>query len=196
MESARSETEQNLDKRRVTVAEAAEILGITAEAVRTRIKRGKLNSVKEPPNRTGTVYVLLETDQTGPNIDPTLQGHDQTSDQTELVESLREQIGYLQGVIATRDQELAVRAEEIRRRDTALDREQQLAAFFAERLPELEAPASSSVPREPTDNEASTGLSESPTPTREDAHVTPVSTQAQETREEPRSSWWRRWLGR
>ena len=195
MESARSETEQNLDKRRVTVAEAAEILGITAEAVRTRIKRGKLNSVKEPPNRTGTVYVLLETDQTGPNIDPTLQGHDQTSDQTELVESLREQIGYLQGVIATRDQELAVRAEEIRRRDTALEREQQLAAFFAERLRELEAPASSSEPREPAESEASTGLSESPTSTGGDAHAAPESTNAQETTE-PRSSWWRRWLGR
>jgi hypothetical protein len=195
VESARSETEQNIDKRRVTVAEAAEILGITAEAVRTRIKRGKLNSVKEPPNRTGTVYVLLETDQTGPNIDPTLQGHDQTSDQTELVESLREQIGYLQGVIATRDQELAVRAEEIRRRDTALEREQQLAAFFAERLRELEAPASFSVPREPAESEASTGPSESPTSTGGDAHVAPESTQAQETTE-PRSSWWRRWLGR
>jgi hypothetical protein len=33
---------------------------------------------------------------------------------------LREQIAYLQGVIATRDRELATRAEEIRRRDEAL----------------------------------------------------------------------------
>src|SRR5829696_3576114 len=195
MGEGRSATEHSRERRRVTVAEASEILGITAEAVRTRIKRGKLNSVKEPPNRTGTVYVLLEADQTGPNIDPTLQGHDQTSDQTGLVESLREQIGYLQGVIATRDQELAVRAEEIRRRDTALEREQQLAAFFAEGLRELEAPASSSVPREPAESEASTGLSESSTSTGGDAHVAPESTQAQETTE-PRSSWWRRWFGR
>ena len=42
---------------------------------------------------------------------------------------------------ATRDQELAVRSEEIRRRDTALEREQQLAAFFAERLRESEPAA-------------------------------------------------------
>ena len=195
MESGRSETKQGLDVRRVTVAEAAEMLGITAEAVRTRIKRGKLDSVKEPPDRTGTVYVLLETDQTGPDIDPTLQSYDQTPDQTELIESLREQIGYLQGVIATRDQELAVRAEEIRRRDTALEREQQLAAFFAERLRELEAPASSSVPREPPENEASTGPSESPTPPGGDTQEATESPQAQETTE-PRSSWWRRWLGR
>src|SRR5215204_3613037 len=115
----RSTTEQGPDRRRVTVAEAAEILGITAEAVRTRIKRGKLDAVKEPPDRTGTVYVLLEADQTGPNIDPTLQGQDQTFDQTRpdkaLVEALREQVAYLQGVIATRDRELEQRVEEVAR---------------------------------------------------------------------------------
>src|ERR671920_1039812 len=115
MGEGRSSTEHSRERRRVTVAEASEILGITAEAVRTRIKRGKLDSVKEPPDRTGTVYVLLEADQTGPNIDPTLQGQDQTSDQTELVETLREQVAYLQGVIATRDRELEQRTEEIRR---------------------------------------------------------------------------------
>ena len=144
----RSASERSHGRRRVTVAEASEILGITAEAVRTRIKRGKLDSVKEPPDRTGTVYVLLQTDQTRPNIDPTLQGQDQTTGQTELVETLREQVAYLQGVIAVRDQELALRAEEIRRRDTALEREQQLAAMFADRLQALEAPTSSSEARE------------------------------------------------
>ena len=144
----RSTFERRQDRRRVTVAEASEILGITAEAVRTRIKRGKLDSVKEPPDRTGTVYVLLQTDQTRPNVDPTPQGQDQTIDQTELVETLREQVAYLQGVIAVRDQELALRAEEIRRRDTALEREQQLAAMFADRLQALEAPTSSSEARE------------------------------------------------
>jgi hypothetical protein len=140
--------ERRQDRRRVTVAEASEILGITAEAVRTRIKRGKLDSVKEPPDRTGTVYVLLPADQTRPNVDPTSQGQDQTIDQTELVETLREQVAYLQGVIAVRDQELALRAEEIRRRDTSLEREQQLAAMFADRLQALEAPTSSSEARE------------------------------------------------
>jgi hypothetical protein len=142
------EDQPQTGRRRVTVAEASEILGITAEAVRTRIKRGKLDSVKDPPDRTGTVYVLLKADQTRPNTDPTLQAQDQTSDQTALVDTLREQVAYLQGVIATRDQELALRAEEIRRRDTALEREQQLAALFADRLRELEVPASSSVARE------------------------------------------------
>jgi hypothetical protein len=182
----RTSTEQGPDRRRVTVAEASEILGITAEAVRTRIKRGKLDSVKEPPNRTGTVYVLLEADQTRPNTDPTLQGQDQTSDQTRpderLVEALREQVAYLQGVIATRDRELEQRAEEIRRRDAALEREQQLAAIFADRLRELEAPAPSEE-------------RESPQPAKADPERTeprPATGEAQERVQRP---WWRRVFG-
>ena len=169
------------------MAEASEILGITAEAVRTRIKRGKLDSVKEPPDRTGTVYVLLEADRTRPNIDPTLQGQDQTSDQTRpdegLVETLREQVAYLQGVIATRDRELEQRAEEIRRRDAALEREQQLAAIFADRLRELEAPALSET-------------RESPQPAKEEpdrAESRPATVESQETVQRP---WWRRVFGR
>jgi len=169
------------------VAEASEILGITAEAVRTRIKRGKLDSVKEPPDRTGTVYVLLEADQTGPNIDPTLQGQDQTSDQTRpderLVEVLREQVAYLQGVIATRDRELEQRAEEIRRRDAALEREQQLAAIFADRLRELEAP----VPSE---------ARESPQPAKEEPERADPHSATVESQEPVQRPWWRRVFGR
>jgi hypothetical protein len=41
---------------RTTVAEAAEILGISAEAVRGRIRRGTLPVERE----SGTVYVLLD----------------------------------------------------------------------------------------------------------------------------------------
>jgi len=177
--------EHGPDKRRVTVAEAAEILGITAEAVRTRIKRDKLASVKDPPGRAGTVYVLLEADQTGPNIDPTVQGQDQTTDQTRrderLVEMLREQVAYLQGVIATRDRELEQRAEEIRRRDAALEREQQLTAIFADRLRELEAPREARGSSETAEEE----------PERAEPHSATI-----EAREgTQRRSWWRRMLG-
>jgi hypothetical protein len=189
MDHDRPQTEHGPNRRRATVAEAAEILGITAEAVRTRIKRGKLESVKEPPDRTGTVYVLLQVDQTGPNTDPTSQVQNQTYDQTrergELVEALREQVAYLQGVIATRDRELEQRAEEIRRRDTALEREQQLTAMFATRLGELEPPQ---APRE---------SSESPGPTETPASA-PGEAQATAGRPETggeRRPWWRRVFG-
>ena len=179
-----SATKHGQDRRRVNVAEAAEILGITAEAVRTRIKRGRLDSIKEPPDRTGTVYVLLEADQAGPNVDPTPQGQDQTMDQTRqnerLVETLREQVAYLQGVIATRDRELEQRAEEIRRRDAALEREQQLAAIFADRLRELEGPRDARESPETVEQE----------PERAESHSATVGAQ-----EGARRPWWRRVFG-
>jgi hypothetical protein len=177
---------------RVTVTEAADILGITAEAVRTRIKRGKLDSIKEPPDRTGTVYVLLDAGQTGPNIDPTSQGQDQTTDQTqrgELVEALREQVGYLQGVIATRDRELALRAEEIRRRDEALEREQQLTAIFADRLRELEAPS------EARESPVSPGPSEAPPEAPAGPQTATQSPEAQEPAGRAFRPWYRRIFG-
>lgn len=184
MEADRPQTEHRPNRRRVTVAEAAEVLGITAEAVRTRIKRGKLESVKDPPDRTGTVYVLLQVDQTRQNIDPTSQVQDQTSDQTqergELVEALREQVAYLQGVIATRDRELEQRAEEIRRRDMALEREQQLTAMFATRLGELE-------PAQEVRESA-----EAPGPTQD---PTPAPGEAQAGAEAAQKPWWRRVFG-
>src|SRR5215207_7484900 len=187
MGTDRTPPEHRPDKSRVTVAEASEILGITAEAVRTRIKRKKLDSVKDPPAPGGTVYVLLEPDQTGPNADPTSQGQDQTVDQTRqderLVETLREQVAYLQGVIATRDRELEQRAEEIRRRDAALEREQELAAIFANQLRELEAPAPSE------ERESSQTVEDEP----ERAEVRPATGGAQERLQRP---WWRRILGR
>lgn len=80
--------ERDQTVRRRTVSEAAELLGITAEAVRTRIKRGKLESVKEG----GTVYVLLRVDQTGSNADPTVKGQDQTG----IVGELRDRVAYLE----------------------------------------------------------------------------------------------------
>jgi hypothetical protein len=69
--------------RGVTVSEAAQALGITAEAVRMRIKRGTLRSEK----RGGRVHVLLGPD---PTTEPT---GDQTPDHTaELIATLREQL--------------------------------------------------------------------------------------------------------
>jgi hypothetical protein len=77
---------------RVTVADAGRLLGLSAEAVRMRIKRGTLASEKVD----GTVYVLLDSDQSEPDED---QASDQTgnrtpdltAEQTELAKILHEQ---------------------------------------------------------------------------------------------------------
>ncbi len=71
---------------RVTVPEAAELLGITAEAVRMRIKRATLRSERQ----AGRVFVLLgperPTEHTTERTEPT---EDRTA---ELIDTLREQL--------------------------------------------------------------------------------------------------------
>ena len=77
---------------RLTVADAARLLGLSAEAVRMRIKRGTLASEKVG----GTVYVLLDTDPTRSNADGTTdRTAETTTDQKSLVEVLRDQVAYL-----------------------------------------------------------------------------------------------------
>jgi hypothetical protein len=53
------EDQSQTGRQRLTVAEASEVLGITVEAVRGRIKRGTLEHERD----SGTVYVLLPADQ-------------------------------------------------------------------------------------------------------------------------------------
>ncbi|MDP9486613.1 MAG: helix-turn-helix domain-containing protein [Actinomycetota bacterium] len=127
---------------RATVGEAAEILGITAEAVRSRVKRGTLKSVKEG----STVYVLLEdgvtnwqqtADRTAPEYDraktQTPPEHDRTDDRAALVDSLEDQIRYLR-------EQLAEEREARRRADTLLARLTEANASMAHQIRELTAP--------------------------------------------------------
>jgi hypothetical protein len=76
------------------VTEAADVLGVTVDAIRSRVKRGTIAHVREG----GRVYVLLDADQGRPGHDqPTDQGGDQDAplgeDRTaELIDTLREQL--------------------------------------------------------------------------------------------------------
>jgi hypothetical protein len=108
-----------------TVQDAAEILDITVDAVRGRIRRGTLDSKKVD----GQVYVRLDptsherhTDQATTN--PT-DSRQLTDDQAQLVESLRERIS------ASEDQIEWLRRE-VERKDTIIMQ-------MAQRIPELEA---------------------------------------------------------
>ena len=114
----------------VTVADAAKLLGLSAEAVRMRVKRGTLASTKA----AGTVYVLLEQpngrSNDEPNGRPNARPNDQTNAGTDgheaLIRNQQDQIEYLR-------RELGVRNEELRRKDHLL-------AAALERIPELAAP--------------------------------------------------------
>jgi hypothetical protein len=122
--------EAGLQTRRIgqrhTVKEAAEVLGTTVDAVRGRIRRGTLDSVK----LDGVVYVLLDAtnrEQQSDQSEPTDgDGRRQTGnqaglayDQSELVGDLRGQIDWLR--------------REVERKDTII-------MSLTQRIPELEAP--------------------------------------------------------
>jgi|SRR5215218_1705471 hypothetical protein len=112
-------TEGNTDpseiQQRLTVKEAADALGISSDAVRTRIQRGTLRSIHE----RGRVWVVLDPDETRSNTDRSI-------DQTELVHELRARVAFLEG-------QLKIRTEENRRKDHLL-------AAALERIPALEPP--------------------------------------------------------
>lgn len=108
------------DRTRYTVRDAAEVLGISAEAVRARIRRDTIPHEKDDDD--GTVYVLLGGDDR--------TNGDSTYDRTALIEALRSEVAYLRE--ESRRRELR-HAEEIRRRDHLL-------AAALERIPALDAP--------------------------------------------------------
>jgi hypothetical protein len=119
---------------RVTVADAARLMGLSAEAVRMRIKRGTLASEKID----GTVFVVLEADPTRPNSERTEdqtaeRTSEQTTDQTDLVDALRSEVAFLREELKDREE---IRAEENRRKDTII-------AQLTQRIPALPSSASS-----------------------------------------------------
>jgi hypothetical protein len=172
---------------RVTVQEAAEALGITVEAVRARIKRGKLRREK---GDGGTVYVWLDAAQTQPGtaqtndwtLPDTDQAHDRSgpvNDQTgsrigaqaDLVDSLLDQVAYMR-------EQLAEEREARRRADTIIAQLTQANATLAQRVPELEAP------REQR---------EGPVTASEEADKGSMPPEQQEPSQ--RRSWWRAFFG-
>ncbi len=104
---------------RLTVARAADRLGITEAAVRGRIKRGTIGSYRE----SGKVYVILGGGESPTNRDAP---HDAPRDQSELVEELRDRVRAL---------------EEANREN------RRIIAALTSRIPQLEAPRDE--PREP-----------------------------------------------
>jgi hypothetical protein len=79
----------NSTNQRVTVSEAAEILGITPEAVRMRIKRNTLRSERQ----AGRVFVLLGQDR------PT----DRPGEPTTLISEMRSRIQFLEDELQRKD---------------------------------------------------------------------------------------------
>ncbi len=148
--------ETNRETRRLgqrhTVKEAADVLGITVDAVRGRIRRGTLDSVK----LDGVVYVLLDATNREQQRDKSATEFDEAAqqtadqaglviDQAELVRELRGHIDWLR--------------REVERKDTII-------MSLTQRIPELEAPqeprdaSEKASPR--SDRDTTTGDSQEP----------------------------------
>jgi hypothetical protein len=155
-----------------TVAEAAQLLGISEGAVRKRVERDKLAADHTPDGRL-VVYL---------NRDTTSATHDTTHDRPRqsrgdrYTRSLEEQVEYLRGQL---DQERNASAE-LRQIVAGLT---QANAEHARTIREIEAPTA----QEPTD--AAETTEEAP----ERAEPGPATVGAQEGARRP---WWRRVIGR
>jgi hypothetical protein len=106
----------NPTNQRLTVSEAAKLLGITPEAVRMRIKRDTLRSERQ----AGRVFVLLGQDR------PTEQPTDRPDEPNALISQMQDRIDSLERQL----EEAAERDRENRRIIVAL----------TSRIPAIEAP--------------------------------------------------------
>jgi len=156
--------------RRVDVRGAAEVLDISAEAVRKRIARGTIPHEKD---EEGNVWVLLDGQEDG---DRTASGHREDGSTMPLLSRMEDEIAYLRS-------ELHQRAEEIGRRDAIIMQLSQANAEMARTVRELEAP-----PAQPMDERDRR-------PTISDDSGNGTAPGYSQEPVERRSSWWRRWFG-
>jgi hypothetical protein len=105
------------DISRLTVPEAARGLGISSEAVRNRLSRGTLQSVKED----GTVYVLLETDRLRYTDDTPTDIPDEPT-----------------ALISAKDETIRVLREQLEAERAASAELRRIVAGLVQRVPELE----------------------------------------------------------
>jgi hypothetical protein len=152
-------------KRKLTVQEAAEALDTSVDAIRQRIKRGKLPRAEPDDPDDNRVYVWLAGNHAEARHH--VEGETSTNLGT-LVESLQGQVEYLR--------------EQLDREREANRENRRLLAAALERIPpQLEAP--SEPPEAP---ETATGEPEG-------AEPRPSTGEAQESAE--RRSWWQRVFG-
>jgi len=121
----------NRPERRVTLAEAAVLLGTSKDAIRMRVRRGSLRSEK---GEDGRMYVFVEPDRERPTNASTQAEDAGARSATPLEEELRDQVGYLR--------------EQLRREQDAHAEARRIIAGLVQRVPELEASGATEAPRD------------------------------------------------
>jgi hypothetical protein len=166
-----------LATRRVTMREAADILGVSKEAIRKRVVRGTLRSEL---GEDGRRYVYIDAGgDTATDEAPT---HERDVLISEMVEELRDEVHYLREQF---NQELARRSAEAERYQQIVAALTTANASLADRLRALEPPEE--TPLEP--RESPETAEEAP----DRAEPRPATVEAQEGAQ--RRPWWRRIIG-
>lgn len=167
----RQATDQPKTRRRANVREAAEVLGITVEAVRGRIKRDTIPHGKDD---NGGVYVWLNADQADqPQPDGDHQ-NDQTGDRSELMAALKDQIAILT---------VALESEREANREN-----RRIIAGLTQRIPEIAAPQTH---QEPAGDPAPGGEGYN-APTNDASPQRPPEESQYDHHGNERRPWWRR----
>ena len=155
-------------RRRVSVEDAARILGISENAVRKRIERGTLDSERDGDTR----YVLLDGDV--PRHATDIPKH-----ANGMSDSMPNDIALMQSHLDSQKEQIEFLRRELERKDALLlNMTETLKALspLAHDAPSGERESSSEAPKESTDTQPRTEEPE------------------RETESSP-PSWWRRWFG-
>ena len=160
------------DLDRLTVAQAADALGVSQDAVRKRIAR---DTIRHDRDQSGRVFVYLAPSETVHKTDQDRGQDDATKTvQDAYVRSLEDQIAFLR--------------QELERKDAIL-------LNLTDRIPQLEAPS------ERRESPESPGPSDTDTPTpaegdaQEAAQSAHSATLRPQGNEAARRPWWRRIIG-
>ena len=114
----------------MTVDEAARVLGISTGAVRNRLSRGTLESVKE----NGTVFVLLPREMSRDVTDtPTNIPRDATNMPSEMSRDV-------EALLAAKDETIRILTQQLGRAEERDRENRRIIAGLVQRVPELEAP--------------------------------------------------------
>ena len=175
---------------RLSVAEAAEALGITRDAIHKRIRRGTIEHEK---GEDGRFYVYVDTSTTG--LDESVDESKDMSNDESKVEVLERLIEGQQDRIAFLEREMERRGDETARLHQIVAGLTQANTRLASRVPELEAPRESpqngDIPDPSEKRTTTTGGGVAPEPTE-----SPRSEDMQGSVGVRRRPLWRRVLGR
>jgi hypothetical protein len=119
---------------RVSVYQAAEVMGVTADAIRKRISRG---TIPHERDENGRVWVLLDTDQ-----DAASSVHDTDQSQSDAT-----------ALISAKDETIAALREQLEQANERDRENRRIIAALTSRIPAIEAPQEVSEAAETVEEE-------------------------------------------